>query len=146
MTPAENVSRPRRTPRDASSTTRTGRPGATSATTRRIALAPMSRTAMTRGVGAEGGSRLTRDRGRCSKAVGYPENSHRPDRQAVKTMQQTSRGRLQTTIASEGAYCRTVTVCQAEMRLSDIFDFLRKSFTLFHFTIDRVGWRRPSAR
>jgi len=30
-------------------------------------------------------------------------------------------------------------VCQTEIRLSDIFDFPRKSFTLFHFA-DRATW------
>ena len=45
ITPPENVSRPSSTPREASSTSRIGRPVAASAITRRIALAPMSSTA-----------------------------------------------------------------------------------------------------
>ena len=51
ITPPENVSRPSSTPRDASSTTRIVRPAATSAMTRRMALAPMSSTATASGAG-----------------------------------------------------------------------------------------------
>ena len=51
----ENVSRPSSTPRDASSMVRIDRFGAISATTRRIALAPMSSTATSSGVVASFG-------------------------------------------------------------------------------------------
>jgi hypothetical protein len=49
ITPPENVSRPKSTPREACSTTRTDRPAATSAMTSRTALAPMSSTATASG-------------------------------------------------------------------------------------------------
>src|SRR5262245_17763598 len=52
IVPVENVSRPRSTPLEASSMVRTDRFAAISPMTRRMALAPMSRTAIRRGAGA----------------------------------------------------------------------------------------------
>ena len=53
--PWVKVSLPRRTPRETSSRMRRGSPGGASATTSRIALAPMSTTAMGRGASRGGG-------------------------------------------------------------------------------------------
>ena len=86
ITPPEKVSRPSSTPREASSTSRMGRPVAISAITRRMALAPMSSTAT-----SSTGARLSaaiRPRCECAHSAIVPEPAVRMSLFGVTTAQQ----------------------------------------------------------